>query len=424
MTVALSSNFARSARVTLPVNATARFADDAERMRSFGAAIDAIRRRAEAKVGVEDVRHVKRLRRLSRAFEVAGRVLLHVSLDPVTFGAGVFSLWLHKQLEATEIGHTALHGAYDRLPGAEAFESKRFHWAVPIDEESWRIGHNQKHHGFTNVAGKDPDIHYGPVRLTEHTPHRFINYFQVPIALGVIWPSFAFLMNIHFTGLNDFYFGSGRGRDDVLPDRSFRTIARAHWLTARKYIRYYAKEFVLFPLLAGPGFAKVLLGNWMSEVMRDLYSAATIWCGHIGEDVAAYPEGTTVPGRAAWYAMQVESSNDFEVPYVVSVLCGGLDRQIEHHLFPRLPPDRLREIAPEVRAVCESHGVRYRTASWPRTLLTAFKHLVRLSRPTPAEAKGQPRAAAQASQAQPTMSDTPPMGVTAPSHLGAPSASA
>ncbi len=78
--------------------------------------------------------------------------------------------------------------------------------------------------------------------------------------------------------------------------------------------------------------------------------------------------------------MQVESANNFEVSRPVSILCGGLDRQIEHHLFPTLPPPRLREIAPEVRAVCERWGVEYKTDTWGRTLRKALAHIRHLGR--------------------------------------------
>ena len=84
---------------------------DEERLRGFAAAIDRMRRDAEARIGAEDVAYIKRVRRVSRLSEAFGRVLIHFSLDPVTFTAGVFSLWLHKQLEATEIGHTALRAS-------------------------------------------------------------------------------------------------------------------------------------------------------------------------------------------------------------------------------------------------------------------------------------------------------------------------
>jgi linoleoyl-CoA desaturase len=50
-------------------------------------------------------------------------------------------------------------------------------------------------------------------------------------------------------------------------------------------------------------FWKVLLGNWMAETLRDIYCAATIYCGHTGEEVADFPEGTRATGKGIWYAM-------------------------------------------------------------------------------------------------------------------------
>ena len=141
------------------------------------------------------------------AMEVIGRVLIHVSPEPITFMLGVGCLFLHKQIQATEIGHTALHGAYDKLDDAAEFQSKTYSWDTPIDEESWRLGHNVKHHGNTNVAGRDPDIEFGSIRLTEQTPHDEHHRLQVPFALFVLFPNFGLLMNTHFTGLSDVIYG-------------------------------------------------------------------------------------------------------------------------------------------------------------------------------------------------------------------------
>ena len=354
--------------------------DPAPRYRAFGAELDALKARVQAELGAEDLAHVRRIQRISTAAEVAGRVLLHVSLDPLTWSAGVAALWLHKQLEATEIGHTALHGAYDKIPGAERWASEGFDWDVPIDEESWRAGHNHKHHGNTNVAGRDPDIHFGPIRLTEQTPYRRGHRRQALWLLAVV-PTFTFGMNLHFTGVADALTDNGLpGKLDMLPDRKPETIRAAWGRALRKYVPYYAKNFVFYPALAGPLWWKVLAGNIVAETMRDLYSAATIYCGHVGGDVASWPEGTKPRSRGEWYAMQFEATNNFEVSRPVSILCGGLDRQIEHHLFPQLPPERLRQIAPEVRAIAERHGVPYKTDTWGRTLKKALGHIRRLSR--------------------------------------------
>jgi len=188
------------------------------------------------------------------------------------------------------------------------------------------------------------------------------------------------LMNTHFTGLVD-VLERNRPDDelDFLPDRSAASVRGAFRKAFRKYVPYYAKEYVLFPALAGPMWWKVALGNYASEVMRDIYSAATIFCGHVGDDVASYPKGTRAHGRDQWYRMQIASANNFKVPYVVSVFCGALDLQIEHHLFPKFPTNRLRQIAPEVEALCHEYGIEYKTDTWPRTLRKAFRHIEHLS---------------------------------------------
>ena len=136
---------------------------------------------------------------------------------------------------------------------------------------------------------------------------------------------------------------------------------------------------MFFPALAGPFFWKTLLGNALSEVGRDVFAGAVIYCGHVG--ARDYPRGARANGRADWYRMQAEAARNIRVPYLISVLCGGLDRQIEHHLFPRMPPNRLRQISPRVKAICEEHGVQYLEQSWPRTLLEVGRQLHRLGRP-------------------------------------------
>lgn len=353
---------------------------EAERLQRFGEALDALKVRVEAELGESDVAYIRRVDRFSRGMGALGRVLIHVSPEPVTWALGVTALWVHKQLQATEVGHTVLHGAFDRLPGAGRFRSDAWWWEVPIDEACWHQGHNLRHHRFTNVAGKDPDIRFGPVRLTEHTPHHTDNLLQVPYSIFLLWPNFGWTMNMHFSGLTDLYVGHRKTDGmDVLEDRSWKSIREAHVRAFRKFVPYYGKEYVFFPLLAGPFFLKVLAGNWLSERMRDVYTAATIYCGHIGEDVARYPEGTRAKGKGAWYAMQVASSQNFEVPLRVSQLCGALDRQIEHHLFPHFPTNRLRDIAPEVRTICEAHGVPYRTGTWGSVLGKVFARLWKLS---------------------------------------------
>jgi fatty acid desaturase len=218
------------------------------------------------------------------------------------------------------------------------------------------------------------------VRITEQTPYSPWNRLAIPFVFLVLFPNFLPVINSHVTGVNDLLANNGRPEKlDFLPDRSWKSARGALKKAMRKYVPYYLKEYVFFPACAGPFFWKVILGNWLAETARNIYSAATIFCGHVGDDIQSWPAGTRARSRGEWYAMQVEASQNFEVSWPVSVLCGGLERQIEHHLFPTLPPERLREIAPEVRRICERHGVRYRTDTWGKTLRKVMANIVRLS---------------------------------------------
>ena len=159
-------------------------------------------------------------------------------------------------------------------------------------------------------------------------------------------------------------------------------MSEAHRKAFRKYVPYYLKNYVFFPLLAGP----VLLEGARSATgwprrMRDVYSAATIYCGHVGDDVAAYPEGTRAHGRGAVVRDAGRGHQQLRGQPAVSILCGGArpaDRAPPLSQAAAQPAARDR---PEVRAVCDKYGVKYKTASWGKTLKKALKRISQLSRP-------------------------------------------
>ncbi|MET0286456.1 MAG: acyl-CoA desaturase [Polyangiales bacterium] len=351
-----------------------RFGADEARIAAFGRALDALKAEVEATLGEQDAQHIQNIGKLSRRMEIAGRTLIQLSFDPVTFSVGVGALFVHKALELMEIGHPALHGCYDGLPGCEKYAADKFKWESPVDEESWKKVHNVRHHQFTNIAGKDPDMNFAMLRLSARVPYRLAHLMQ-PISNIFTFFGFGTALQLHVTGMLDIYVQNGQLQ--VLSDRKPATIAKQNRIFVSKLLKHFGREYVFFPLLAGPFAPKVLLGNLLSEVLRDMWAAAIIYCGHVG--ARDYPEGTEPPTRAHWYALQAEGGRDCDVPEWVSILCGALDKQIEHHLFPRLPPNRLRQIAPRVREICAEHGIEHRFESWPRTLASVLRELTKLS---------------------------------------------
>ena len=193
---------------------------EAQRIKAFGAAIDKLRSEVEAKVGAEDVAYIQNVRKTSRGAEILGRGARSTSVEPVGFLAGVGALAAHKLLETIEIGHAALHGTYDRLPGAEAFHSKTFAWKVPIDEASWRHAHNVQHHQYTNVQGRDPDMNFAVLRLSPEVPYRRMHELQ-PVSNAFSLLGFTATINTHVTGLVDVYAAYPRAAE-TLPTSEFQ----------------------------------------------------------------------------------------------------------------------------------------------------------------------------------------------------------
>jgi fatty acid desaturase len=70
---------------------------------------------------------------------------------------------------------------------------------------------------------------------------------------------------------------------------------------------------------------------------------------------------------AGFYAQQVQTTQNVRVTALNCWFFGGLERQIEHHLFPDLPMLAYQRMQPKVRALCEKHGITYIQESvWKR----------------------------------------------------------
>jgi linoleoyl-CoA desaturase len=237
------------------------------------------------------------------------------------------------------------------------------------------------HHQYTNIVGKDPDLSYGLMRASEQVP--WMPYHLIQLA-QFFWtaPLFLWIIGTYATGVVD-VIHADRGKEyaKILPNKEPKTILSAFTKTVKKMLPYSVYNFVFWPALAGPMWWKVLAGNLTADVARNIYTAATIYAGHFGDDLEYYDADFKANGRGEWYKSQVEAAHNYDVPLPISVLCGGLDTQIEHHLFPKLPPNRLREIQPEVQEICERYGVKYMRGKWGATLQTTFKRLAKFSLP-------------------------------------------
>ncbi len=352
----------------------------------FRGELDALRARIASKVGSDDAEHVRAVRALSQTLEVAGRVLIHVSLEPVSFTLGVLGLGLSKILENMEVGHNVLHGQYDFM-GDPTLDSRTYEWGMVGTAKTWKRAHNVSHHTYTNVIGKDDDFGYTAFRFSGDVAWNPIHVLQPIISpmSGLFFDHSIALYDLRLThyllpkALRNKELGASRPPAEVRDDlTSF----------AKKAGRSYLKEYVFYPALAGPFAPKVALGNVLAHGVRNVWAYAVIYCGHLTESVRTFDESElATETKGGFYLRQILGSSNFTAGPILGILSGHLSHQIEHHLFPDLPAWRYREMGPEVARICAKYGVPYNTASFGEQLRSVAREMFRFAKPGGAKKK-------------------------------------
>jgi linoleoyl-CoA desaturase len=340
-------------------------------LEAFGAELDALLLRTRKDVGERDVRYIRRVVRLQRSFDLAGRALLFASFFPPAWILGTASLAAAKIIENMEVGHNILHGQYD-FANDPKLSSTTYEWDIVCPADQWRHSHNYLHHTFTNVRGVDADLGYRLLRVEESQPWKWATVLQ-PLYAAALAALFQWGVAGHDVDVRR-YLSHPEERTDE-DRRKVRGIVR-------KARRQLLKDYVLFPLLAGPFALHVIAGNLVANLTRNVWAFAVIFCGHFPEGTETFPaetlEGET---RGAFYLRQLAGSANFDGSRLLHFMSGHLSHQIEHHLFPDIPAHRYPEMAREVRAICAKYGVAYNTGTLGGQLWSVAKKIVRLALP-------------------------------------------
>lgn len=119
-----------------------------------------------------------------------------------------------------------------------------------------------------------------------------------------------------------------------------------------------------------------------ANLLRNLWAYAVIFCGHFPDGVEEFEE-SEVAGEdtARWYLRQLLGSANIQGGPALHLLSGNLSHQIEHHLFPRMPSNRYREAAVEVRQLCEKYQLPYNSKPLLRQLLSVWGKVFRFALP-------------------------------------------
>ena len=264
------------------------------------------------------------------------------------------------------IMHDACHGSYSK----RKWVNELFGYTMNIlgaDAYIWKIKHNIIHHTYTNIDGVDDDIAKAPmIRHCESQPkykaHKYQHLYLLPMYA---------ISTIAWVFISDFrkYFTHKIYTTDM---RSMKF--KEHfifWGTKVFYVLFY----MVIPIIM-VGWVKFLIGFFLYHAAMGVTLSLVFQLAH-AVDLTDFIDGKqdgTLKIDEEWAAHQVKTTANFAMNNpVISWFVGGLNFQIEHHLFPRVSHIHYPAISKIVKRNCERFGLPYH---YHRTMISAiFSHL-------------------------------------------------
>jgi fatty acid desaturase len=339
-------------------------------MDEFAEDLIELQHRLRRAVGVEDVKYIRNAEIAGRLCTVAGFATAWLLFNPVSIvfiAIGQVARWA--------LAHHILHRAFDGIEGVpNRFKGSHFGrgWRRMIDWNEWMLPagfqheHNV-HHVYTG-RGEDPDVVEANVEyIRKSTQPRWVKYLMA-LAVALTW-RLSYYAPGTFVQLR-------RKQTGLRPTRyEFNCMfmfAEVFNPFSREGVRFWGlcilptliTRFVILPALFLPlgiyAAVNVLLSVIAAELLTNFYTFILIASSHTGDDIYRFDVGTR--GRPDFYRHQLLGTVNYQHgPAIRDFLQMWINYQIEHHIFPNLPPSQYARCAAEVRAICQKHGVPYRS---------------------------------------------------------------
>lgn len=237
----------------------------------------------------------------------------------------------------------------------------------------WKTKHNINHHTFTNVEGMDSDIDVKPfMRLHHGQPwrpyHRFQHLYWVPL-YGISYIAWVFYED--FVKFFKKKIASGAEAKPLPLKEKF-----IFWFTKAMFISVY----MVVPVIV-VGFVPWLIGFLIITFICGLTTSIVFQLAHVVEGTQFHiPENQAVDDRKQeWAVHQVVSTANFATTSkALHWLLGGLNFQIEHHLFPHISHIHYPEISKRVKQACNQTGITYH--EYKSMFKAIISHLVHLKK--------------------------------------------
>ena len=229
----------------------------------LGRELDAIRAEVMDSLGAADAAYIKRVIQMQRMLEVGGRALLLGARRPAAFVVGTGMLALSKVLENMEIGHNVIHGQWDWMRDPD-IHSTTWEWDFVAPAKGWKHTHNDVHHTWTNVVGKDRDVGYSVLRVSRDQPWEPRFLANVPMN-ALIAPFFEWAIAIYDLEIDEVK--AGRKPKKALVD-DLKAVGV-------KFARMIGKDYAGTPALAHLATRsglQAMAGTFLANTIRNIWA--------------------------------------------------------------------------------------------------------------------------------------------------------
>jgi linoleoyl-CoA desaturase len=276
----------------------------------------------------------------------------------VSSSFGIILAWLIMGFGMAGVGmvlmHDANHGAFSKHKWVNHLLSKSMYFLGGFPT-NWRYQHNTLHHRFTNVDGHDEDISpVGILRFSPHKPALKIHRFQHIYA----W-FFYGLMTISWVIYRDFVQLSRYSKENKKAYSKERTSYLLINLIIAKII--YFGVFLALPILLHPAsWSAILVGFFVMHFVCGLVLGVIFQTAHVMTSTEFPLANTEGEIENNWTVHQLLTTTNYSPKSKwFSWLIGGLNYQVEHHLFPQISHVHYSKISNLVRSTAAKYNVPY-----------------------------------------------------------------
>jgi linoleoyl-CoA desaturase len=250
------------------------------------------------------------------------------------------------------VAHDALHGAYSSRPWVNAFVGASFD-LLGANSYMWQITHNVIHHTYTNIHGIDEDLDVSPLlRLSPQAPWKPIHRFQHLYAFATYS-----LSTVFWVFVKDFKYFMQKDLGP-LRDRKHPYGAIA-WLLASK-AAYFAYALVIPLIVIHRPWWQILAGFLTVHLIAGTILGVIFQLAHVVEGTEHPIPDALGEMEHGWVIHEMLTTSNFaRSNALLSWYVGGLNHQVEHHLFPRVCSVHYPELGDLVRDIAVKHGVTY-----------------------------------------------------------------